>query len=348
MNDLIIRLKKLFKFLSSRSVATAFLAMFLAFSIYELSIMTKAVYITDATETYLKFTASSDAKDILVNEGIKTTDYDVVDASGFSGKVSYINVIRAFPVTLKCDGVTKQLMATGETVEELLLQNDVELSKSDLVNLPLDKVLEENDSVVVTRISEDIYEVSEVIEFSTIYKPTCLLKAGVTKTLKKGYDGLKVSTYKEIYVDGKLKETELISEEVTRDVCDSIVLEGELGAKISPLDFECELDENGVPKTYKTVLTNQVATGYSASPRAIGASGMKLSYGYVATDPADIPYGTKMYITSDDGSFVYGYAIAADTGIGLLDNVIDVDLYYETYLESCLNSRRNVSIYILE
>ena len=74
---------------------------------------------------------------------------------------------------------------------------------------------------------------------------------------------------------------------------------------------------------------------------------MRLFYGYVATDPSKIPYGTKMYIASPDGSFVYGYAIAADTGTGLLQGIIDVDLFYETYLESCLNSRRNVDIYIL-
>ena len=64
-------------------------------------------------------------------------------------------------------------------------------------------------------------------------------------------------------------------------------------------------------------------------------------------DPTEIPYGSKLYITSSDGSFVYGYAIAADTGTGLLNDVIDVDLFYETYTESCLNGRRTVDIYVL-
>lgn len=64
--------------------------------------------------------------------------------------------------------------------------------------------------------------------------------------------------------------------------------------------------------------------------------------------PGEIPYGTRMYITSADNSFVYGFAIAADTGLGLLGDVIDVDLYYDTYLESCLNGKRNVNIYLLD
>ena len=94
-------------------------------------------------------------------------------------------------------------------------------------------------------------------------------------------------------------------------------------------------------------LTNQVATGYNVGSSAMGASGQGLSAGYVAVHPGEIPYGTRMYITSADNSFVYGFAIAADTGLGLLGDVIDVDLYYDTYLESCLNGKRNVNIYLL-
>lgn len=96
-----------------------------------------------------------------------------------------------------------------------------------------------------------------------------------------------------------------------------------------------------------SVLTNQVSTGYNLGSKAMGASGQGLSAGYVAVHPGEIPYGTKLYITSADNSFVYGFAIAADTGLGLLGNQIDVDLYYDTYLESCLHGKRNVNIYIL-
>ncbi|MBR6743854.1 MAG: 3D domain-containing protein, partial [Clostridia bacterium] len=79
-----------------------------------------------------------------------------------------------------------------------------------------------------------------------------------------------------------------------------------------------------------------------------GASGQKLYAGSVAVNPNKIPYGTKMYITTPDNSFVFGYAIAADTGTGLMANIIDVDLFYDTYEESCWNGLRSVNIYILE
>jgi 3D (Asp-Asp-Asp) domain-containing protein len=55
-----------------------------------------------------------------------------------------------------------------------------------------------------------------------------------------------------------------------------------------------------------------------------------------------------MYITSPDNKFVYGFAIAADTGTALMDNIIDFDLFYETYVESCLNGRKHLNVYILD
>ena len=55
-----------------------------------------------------------------------------------------------------------------------------------------------------------------------------------------------------------------------------------------------------------------------------------------------------MYIRSADGSFIYGYAIANDTGTGMMQGVVDVDLFYESFLESQLNGRRIVDIYILD
>ena len=39
-----------------------------------------------------------------------------------------------------------------------------------------------------------------------------------------------------------------------------------------------------------------------------------MGYGVIAVDPTVIPYGTKMYIESADGKYIYGYAIAGDCG----------------------------------
>ena len=70
--------------------------------------------------------------------------------------------------------------------------------------------------------------------------------------------------------------------------------------------------------------------------------------GYIAVNPTVIPYGTKMYIKTADGSVIYGYAVAADTGGFIKKYPNGVDLFMST--ESACRSFgvRNVEIYILE
>ena len=71
-------------------------------------------------------------------------------------------------------------------------------------------------------------------------------------------------------------------------------------------------------------------------------------YGTVAINPGVIPYGSLLYITSDDGKFVYGYAYAADTGTALVQGKAFIDLYYETYEESVENAVIPVTVYVLD
>ena len=159
--------------------------------------------------------------------------------------------------------------------------------------------------------------------------------------------GKNLVTYRERYVDGELELALVSKVEVITKPVDKLVLAYGKTA-VSPLSAPDGVSVvNGVPTGYSRVLTNMSSTGYYSSSGS-GASGLGLFYGSVAVHPNVIPYGTKMYIRTPDGSFIYGYAVANDTGTGLMQGIIDVDLFYETYEESCLNSVRWVDIYILE
>ena len=52
-----------------------------------------------------------------------------------------------------------------------------------------------------------------------------------------------------------------------------------------------------------------MSTAYTGG--GITATGAPAAVGRVAVNPNVIPYGTKLYIASPDGSIVYGYAIAS-------------------------------------
>ena len=130
-------------------------------------------------------------------------------------------------------------------------------------------------------------------------------------------------------------------------------------AAISNLDWSDEfpLDENGIPIEYNYVLREQRATGYWRSGQVWGAGSRACeartgiyycTAGTVAVRASQIPYGTKMYIRTPGGGFIYGYAVANDTGTGLEEGLIDIDLFYDSYQESVLNSVRWVDVYILD
>ena len=104
---------------------------------------------------------------------------------------------------------------------------------------------------------------------------------------------------------------------------------------------------SGEVLTYTHTMTVE-ATAYTKTDAGCDdwtATGTLARYGAIAVDPSVIPYGTRMYIVSWDGSVVYGYATAEDCGGAI--NGARVDLYYDTYEECIQFGRRDCIIYFL-
>ena len=58
-----------------------------------------------------------------------------------------------------------------------------------------------------------------------------------------------------------------------------------------------------------------------------------------------IPYGSRMFIVSNDGVYIYGVAVAEDCGGAIKGDRID--LYLPTYEECVEFGRRTCTIYFL-
>ena len=104
---------------------------------------------------------------------------------------------------------------------------------------------------------------------------------------------------------------------------------------------------SGEVLTYTHTMTVE-ATAYTKTDAGCDdwtATGTLARYGAIAVDPSVIPYGTRMYIVSWDGSVVYGYATAEDCGGAI--NGARVDLNYDTYEECIQFGRRDCIIYFL-
>ena len=90
-----------------------------------------------------------------------------------------------------------------------------------------------------------------------------------------------------------------------------------------------------VRATAYTYTGNNCATGVAPKP------------GYIAVNPKVIPYGTKMFIKTTDGKYIYGYAVAADTGGFVATRPTNFDLYFPTESQCTEFGRRNIEVYVL-
>ena len=119
----------------------------------------------------------------------------------------------------------------------------------------------------------------------------------------------------------------------------------------SRYDGSAETDGNvimtssGESYTYVDVMTCS-ATAYTCEGYVGHTySGTLARVGAIAVDPTVIPLGTKMYVVSNDGQYVYGYCVAEDIGGGIKGNKID--LYFDTYAECWDFGVRMCTVYIL-
>jgi len=336
------------RYLASRSFCyPLFLAAVTAVLTYTV-MNTSAVVITDGVQQDLVYTTNSQAAGAFPLTNIDPIGrYDALHDTGVEG-YHLLNVERAFPVYLTADGRTTRIMTTEITLDKLLSENDILLGEHDRIDANLRTMLTQGEHITIQRVEQNLVQETNPIPFTVRNKSTSLLKNGRTRVLQEGKPGVEVHTFSETTVDGVVQDRELLATDIAVRPTEQVVLVGD-GSAISNFDFSDQypLDENGVPLKYEAVFHNQVATGYWARD-PVGASRMRCEAGTAAVRSSQFPYGTKLYVRTADGGFIYGYTVTNDTGVGLMQNIIDIDLYYESYLESALNGRRIVDIYVLE
>lgn len=266
-------------------------------------------------------------------------------ATAFDGDASILNLRNMLSLEITADGESRLVFMMGGTVAQALECAGLKLGEYDYTEPALDETVSMGSRITVHRVSyeEKVTEESIPAETQVVYTSLYKSKPNKVTVMQEGRDGVRTIVTKEHWIDGVLQSAEVISDEITVAPVDRVVKKYGAGAPVSPLTGPD--GTTNAPTSYKRVLTGQAA-GYS-SKGGKGASGLGLDYGTVAVDPKIIPYGTLLYIVSKDGSFVYGYAIATDTGNAVCKGTIIVDLYYKTYEESCLNGMKDVNVYVV-
>lgn len=260
-----------------------------------------------------------------------------------------LDILRAYTVPVTADGTTQEIITTGATAAELLAQAGLTWTEDDILSCAPGEQVPEGETLTLQRVSYVDYTQNEVIPTELEEIPSSLFyrRPENTVTVQQGSDGLDTVSYRETWVDGAWTGTEETGRETQIGMVPTV--QKIYGEQVPVSQFVGPEIVDGAPaEGVAEVYTGQRSTGYSASATAKGASGRRLTYGTVAINPSIVPYGSLMYITSDDGKFVYGYAYAADTGTAMMTGHAFIDLYYETYDESVDNAVIPVTVYVLD
>lgn len=329
----------------------------------------KSVSVIDGKEKYNVFTMSDDAESILRQSDIKLNNRDDYDVTADGSDIT-ITIKRRNSVALIVGGKREFFETSADTVGEFLKNRGYSVDKYDEVTPSLDTVIDRDTEIVFNDVEYFTETKTVPIAYTTKKIETDSLELGETKTTQSGKNGEKeIITFKKT-VNGVETET-TVNEAILTQPTEKIVKVGvakesaaaavesvvagrsKKGGKaadqtkwmsdLTPKK-QIKLDKNGIPVEYKKMLTGN-ASAYCTGTTC--STGVSVKQGYIAVDPNIIPYGTEMYIRTSDGSWIYGYAIAADTGGFVTWGNTIADLYMYS-LEDCRNfGRRQIEIYIL-
>lgn len=249
-----------------------------------------------------------------------------------------IYVYNSKNIKLTTNGTEMTVKAPEGTVENALNILGYEITDDDILNVDKNAQIEDDMKITLKKVTYVDEKSTEKISYKTVEKDSDDIMTGESEVSQKGVDGEKKVTKRCKYIDGKYDSTKVIDEKVTKKPVDKVVLNGTKRGTTT--------DSSGAPVSYSYMVSGS-GTAYTAAPGALTATGVPVYEGGVAVNPAIIPYGSKLYIEAADGSHVYGYATAIDTGGALMDGSAIVDLFYFSYDDCVSFGRRDVNVYVL-
>ena len=330
--------------------------------------------INDSGRVVIHTTYATDPAAVLDEVGLKLGADDTFTTEPGLG-LSEITVQRKQQITINHGGNSLDVISYGETVESLLERLSLILTKEDIVSVPLNSQTFDGLNITISRSVQTEETYIAVIPYETTYCYDPALAEGEEKVLTPGVDGQMLCTANVVYVDGEELSRTLLSEDVIAQPVNAVVAVGTYVEQTPPAT---QTPATELPKTtepspvVKPEFTGKpiIGDGYIITPEGETLTytrveefkataynnqdpgcteynyiGTLCRVGAIAVDPTVIPYGTRMYIVSNDGRYVYGIATAEDCGSAIKGNRID--LYFDTVAECDRFGIRNCQVYFL-
>ena len=305
----------------------------------------------DRVVTYTSF--ATDPEEVLGKAGVPLEEYDTYTTEAADGEAT-ITINRARRVTVRYCGDTRVVTSQGETVEQLLQRLNLKITEDDVVSHGRNEIVSDGMVLTVDRVITCRETFSAAISHETRYCDDDTLPLGAERILEEGADGELLRTADVTYRNGVETHRSILSETMVRPPVTEVVGVGSAEVPESEKTAGMPVIGDG----YITLPTGEVltytrsdtveATAYTHTDKGcdrITATGTTVHWGTVAVDPTRIPYGTRMFIVANDGSYVYGIATAEDCGGDIKGD--RMDLYMPTYAQCREFGRRRCTLYFL-
>ncbi|WP_051273361.1 3D domain-containing protein [Desulfotruncus alcoholivorax] len=274
-------------------------------------------------------TFASDVNSLLNENDVRLGEKDRV-YPGLTEKLEdnmTVTVRKAVPVTLQVADNKLKVITAAATVDEVLEENAITLSKLDIVNPAVDQPVKKGMDIQVDKITTGIIEEKVPIPNKIKREQDNNLVRGVVKVVREGSQGLAVKKWEIIFKNGRETEKRLLASNIVQQPVDRVIRLGTLQT----------VSRGGHQIRFSKAL-NMVATAYTHTGRNTH-TGIAPRVGVAAVDPSVIPLGSKMYVEG------YGYCQAADIGSRIKGNRIDV--FMDSRSQALSWGRRNVKVYLL-
>ena len=308
--------------------------------------------ITDGDRVLVHTSSATDPAVVLTEVGLALGADDTYTTQ--TGIVrSEITVQRVQLVTIDYCGETLEVSVPSSTVGQLFQQLDLTIAPDMNVSVPMEAEVVNGMQITVSRTVRATETYTTSVPYATEYRSDPSLPAGTQAVLIHGQAGQALCTASVVYVDGEETSRTVLEQTVIAQPVNELVAVGTAGQQPDVETQGIIIADGFIFLPTGEILTYThthvvEATAYTHTDEGcdfITSTGTTVRVGTVAVDPTQIPYGTRMFIVSNDGQYVYGISTAEDCGGAIKGDRID--LYYPTDPECWQFGRRDATIYFL-
>ena len=337
------------KVLFIRTAATLLPMVLLVLLLSQTAFARNTYVITDGDRVITYTTSATDPRTVLGEAGLALDEGDTYTTQAGIGS-SEITVRRSQTIHINYYGEEITAASYGETVEQLLHRLNLSLGKDDQLSWPLSADTFDGMCLRIDHVIHQEQTYTTTISHSTSYCYDPSLPEGMEQKIVEGVDGEMLCTATVTYINGEEVSRTVLSQSVISSSVEEVIAIGTGLANAPASDAAMPIiTEDRIILPDGQVLTytgSMVCNATAYYNQGTTATGTQARSGVIAVDPSVIPFGTRMFIISEDGDYIYGIACAEDAGDS---NIIGnrIDMWFPTRWECIQFGNRSCIVYFL-